>query len=443
MRSFEDVASVGIWGYGSEGRAARDYFARRCPSASITVLVDGAMPTELAGDDSVRVLGGEQASAAISRGDFEVLIKSPGISLYRAEVAAAKANGCDVTSTTNLWFAEHPDARKIVVTGTKGKSTTVRLLHHLLTAAGCEAALAGNVGIPLLATAPGKDWTAIELSSYQTADLAYAPDIVVFTNLYPEHGPWHGGHPQYYQDKLRVAGLTPQPLALANAADPQLRALLGGDPAVRWVNAEDGFHVRNGALFFGADEVELTGNSLRGPHNLTNIALALSACEAAGIDCFRRQADLSGFAQLPHRLEEFVLANGVVCVNDSISTVPEATIAALQAYKDREIVLILGGEDRGQDIGKLYPVLSETRLKGVIGLPATGRKIAQDLADRHIGGPVVFAESLEVAVAEALLLAAAGDVVLLSPAAPSFTQFRNFEERGNEFKRFCRQAGDR
>lgn len=438
MVSFDGVTRVGIWGYGSEGRAAREFFAARAPGAAVTVLIEGEAPQELAADPGVALLTGEDARAAIVSGAFEILVKSPGISLYRPEVAAAKASGTIVTSTTNLWFGEHPTATKLVVTGTKGKSTVSRLIHHLLRSAGRDAALAGNVGIPLLSTAPGGDLTVIELSSYQTADLAYSPDIAVFTSLYPEHGPWHGGHAQYFADKLRIADLQPAPRIVANARDARLAAHFSGREGVAWANQPGtGFHAGEGRVFFGEDQVDVTGFALKGSHNLDNLALAFAACEAAGVTAFRQSADLSAFAQLPHRLEEFLLPNGVVCVNDSISTVPETAIAALEAYAGRRVILILGGEDRGQDYSKLYPVLAASNLKAVLCLPATGRTIAEALEAAPAGCPAAYCATLEAAVRQGLALAEPGDVLILSPAAPSYGQFRNFEERGALFKQFC------
>ncbi len=443
MVSFDGVGSVGIWGYGSEGRAVRRYLQEKAPAARLTVLVEGPPPPDLSGDTGVTLLADEAARAAIGEGRFDILIKSPGISLYRPEIAAAKAAGTHVTSSTNLWFAEHAGARKVVVTGTKGKSTTSRLLHHLLRRAGLDAELAGNVGIPLISTAPGRDVTVIELSSYQTADLETPPQLVVFTNLYPEHGPWHGGHEPYYRDKLRLLDLSPPPHAIANRQNRLLAEKLEGHAGIAWRNDPDGsgFAERDGELMFDGRPVPVSGFALKGSHNIGNLALALSACEKLGVTAFRDGVDLSGFAQLPHRLEEFPIAGGVTGVNDSISTVPEATNAALDAYTGRDIILILGGADRGQDYEKLYPMLEKARIRSVFTLPDTGRAISDALNSRGLPFPVHYAETLQRAVTEALGMAQPGDVLLLSPAAPSFGQFRNFEERGERFKALCAAHG--
>src|SRR4051812_43430187 len=169
-----------IWGLGREGRAALRHLKTTRPDLDITILNDTPVADS---PDGVRVLTGEDAMHALTSGEFVFVVKSPGISLYRPEVAAAQARGTRFTSGTNLWFEHYPQAKTIVVTGTKGKSTTSRLIHHLLVTHGLDARLLGNVGVAALEEAPGRDWTVFELSSYQLADFAHAGDIALVTNL--------------------------------------------------------------------------------------------------------------------------------------------------------------------------------------------------------------------------------------------------------------------
>src|SRR4051812_21123900 len=169
-----------IWGYGREGAAALRFLKTTQPNLDVTILNDTPLAEAPAG---VPVLTGDAAMRALAEGAFSLIVKSPGISLYRPEIAAAKARGARFTSGTNLWFANYPDAKTIVVTGTKGKSTTSRLIHHLLVAHGVDAKLLGNVGVAALEETPGRDWTIFELSSYQLADFEHAADIALVTNL--------------------------------------------------------------------------------------------------------------------------------------------------------------------------------------------------------------------------------------------------------------------
>ena len=429
----QEARRAAIWGFGREGRAAFEHLSKTRPDLAITILDDSDIAHAPAG---VAVLTGAAATKALSDGRFDVVVKSPGISLYRPEVAAARAKGTHFTSGTNLWFDQNPHARTIVVTGTKGKSTTSRLLHHILRAAGLDATLLGNVGVAALGETPGRDWTVLELSSYQLADFEHAPDIAIVTNLYPEHAPWHGGVEPYYRDKLRVQHNGKRTRAILNAQDRELRERLAARPNVDWYGTPETFHVRDGDLFFADRRIELRNFPLRGGHNLANLAAACTAAERAGVTGLRETIDLAGFEQLHHRLEEFT-AGGRTCVDDSISTVPQATLAALDAYRGRRIVLIAGGSDRGQDYADLVAAFARDPLHALVLLPVTGARMSDAMQGREWAFPVMTADKLEQAVKIAFDNAPDDAVILLSPAAPSFEEFRNFEERGRRFKELC------
>ncbi len=426
-----------IWGFGREGAAAFAHLCATRPELELTILNDTPLNDA---PEGARVLIGEDALAALRSGAFGLVVKSPGISLYGPEVAAAQAQSTQFTSVTNLWFAQYPDARTIIVTGTKGKSTTSRLIHHLLVAAGLDTQLLGNVGVPALGQKPGRDWTVFELSSYQLADFQHAGDLALITNLYPEHAPWHGGVETYYRDKLRAVR-DDRTRAIVNHADSELRARLSARTNLRWYNDETGFHERGGRLFFGADEVEVRNFALRGAHNIANLAAACTICDEIGLHDLRICVDMAGFAQLHHRLEEFH-AGTALCVDDSISTVPQATLAALAAYRDRPTILLVGGSDRGQDYTELAEALIAAPIHTLVLMPVTGARLREALQGRATF-EIIEAPGLAIAVAEAMKRVPEDGVVLLSPAAPSFQEFRNFEERGARFKALCRErAGD-
>lgn len=425
---------IGIWGFGREGQAAYRFLRNNYPGLEITILNDAPLPD--AGQENLRVIHGDELPSAVRSGAFEIIIKSPAVSLYRPEIIDAGKAGTRFTSVTNLWFEQNQDARTVVVTGTKGKSTTARLLHHLLKMSGLDTALMGNVGIPALGTPAGRDWTVIELSSYQIADLVYGPTIAVVTNLYPEHAPWHGSVDQYFRDKLRIVSLQKRTLAVCNYADVRLRQKLGDKAGMQWFNADTGFRVHGGRLNFDDRPVDYSG-FLKGSHNLSNVAAACTVADVIGITDFRNAVDIRSFQQLPHRLEEFRVGPGLLCIDDSISTVPESTIAALEAYPDRNIALLLGGWDRGQDYSALFALLRVSRVKCLILLPPNGERIRAEISRISMPFGVVNANSLEHAVTEAFMRVTRDDIVMLSPAAASFGEFRNFEERGQAFKALC------
>ena len=218
---------LALWGYGREGRATRRFLAARVPGLVPTLVADA--PFDAGG---LPQLTGEAGRRALAGGAFDVVVKSPGISLYREEVAAAREAGSVVTSGTNLWFETGPTRLVLAVTGTKGKSTTASLIAHLWRGAEPDVALAGNVGAPLVDLEPQGAPLVLELSSYQIADLAFGPPLMLLTNLYPEHLDWHRGHERYFADKLRLVDLAAA--AVLNAADPRTAARLADRPRAHW-----------------------------------------------------------------------------------------------------------------------------------------------------------------------------------------------------------------
>jgi UDP-N-acetylmuramoyl-L-alanine---L-glutamate ligase len=438
MRTLRRSRSLAIWGFGKEGQAAFRFISEHYPDLRLTILNDAPLPayaSELAGP--VRVVTGDGIADALVSGDIDTIIRSPGVNPYRTEIRAAQAKGIACTTVTNLWFEQNTSASTIAVTGTKGKSTTSGLIHHMLRSAGQQATWLGNVGVPALGEAPGADYTVLELSSYQIADLAYGPDVAVVTNLYPEHTPWHGSVERYYADKLRLLSLDARTTAVCNYEDRELRARVPDHPRMVWFNSPPGWHVQNARLYRRDTPADTSRVPLKGEHNLMNVAAACAVLELLGLDAVAAVAHLEGFRPLPHRLQEIHRQDGILCINDSISTIPEATIAALKAYPDRETLLLLGGTERGQNYTGLYEILAHRRLRGLILLPANGARIARELSGRSMPFEIVQSESLRDAVTEAFTRMTSGDLLLLSPAAPSFGEFENFEERGKAFEELC------
>ncbi|MDP2358245.1 MAG: UDP-N-acetylmuramoyl-L-alanine--D-glutamate ligase [Beijerinckiaceae bacterium] len=435
MTISRSTRSAAIWGLGREGLAALGWMRERYPSCVVTILNDTPLSDAL---QDVPVLIGEDAAQALRDGRFEVVIKSPGVSLYRPEIAAARAKGVRFTSGVNLWFRDNPAASTVAVTGTKGKSTTARLLHHMLTKAGLDAALIGNVGVAPLGQKPGRDLTVLELSSYQIADLYAAPNIALVTNLYVDHTPWHGGVEQYHRDKLRLIA-NPMTIAVLNANSDRLVEKVGERTNSLWYGRADAYHVRDGKLMRGEQMIDTSTFPLRGEHNLENLAAACTVCDLVGVTGVRQGVDLSGFAQLRHRLEEFRGRDGRLCVNDSISTVPEATLVALSAYADMKVALFIGGTDRGQNHASLLDHLSRAKnIACVVLLPDTGQRIAQEMSAHSLPFPIHRASSLDEGIELAFATTSQDIVFLLSPAAPSFGHFRDFEDRGDQFISLCR-----
>jgi UDP-N-acetylmuramoyl-L-alanine---L-glutamate ligase len=439
-----DGARVGVWGAGREIRSLAAQLARRLPSAQIAVAAFDTPPSAEALDAlkapaALLVTTDDDVVAALSQCD--VIVRSPGVSIHRPEIVALREMGAAVTTSTSLWLSERGGAGVIGVTGTKGKSTTAALAFHLARAAGRTAQLAGNIGVPaldLLDEQPA-EVTVLELSSYQTADLDMGPEVALVTNLFKEHTDWHGSEQAYRAEKLRLLELPGVRVCVLNAREDLLMTagerIARGGADVRHFGAAHGWNVISGGVAFeGERRADVSQLGLLGEHNLLNLCAALSALEALGVEAPPLSASLEGFQRLPHRLEQVADRGGVLWVNDSISTTPESTLAALASFPGREIVLIGGGQDRGQDYAQLGRALAETRAT-VIGVPTTGPRLLAATRDAGaLDARLVHASGLQTAVAAANKLARVGSVVLLSPAAPSYDGYRDFEERGERFR---------
>jgi UDP-N-acetylmuramoylalanine--D-glutamate ligase len=434
-----DGASIGVWGAGREIRSLAAQLAHRLPLARIAVVAldtdpDGDVRAELAAPNASLVTGAEVTAALAS---CDVVVRSPGVSVHRPELRRLRAAGTPVTTATGLWLAERGGRGVIAVTGTKGKSTTAALLAHLARADGREVALAGNIGVPALdlLDRPSDELAVVELSSYQIADLQTGPEVAVVTNLFREHTDWHGSEEVYRTDKLRLLGLPGVRAVVVNARDAQLMEAARAAASRTLYGEPSGWDVASGGIaLHGELVVEVAELPLRGEHNALNLCAALAGLSAFGISAPRLPEALRGFRALPHRLEVVTERNRVLWVDDSISTTPESTLAALTSFDERKIVLLGGGQDRGQDYERLGRTLAERRAS-VVGLPTTGPRLVA--AARRAGVPApraIETAGMEEAVACARTLAGPGTTVLLSPAAPSYDTYLNFQERAAHFR---------
>jgi UDP-N-acetylmuramoylalanine--D-glutamate ligase len=429
---------VGLWGFGREGRASLSALRAQPQPPGEIVIVTDTPPTEgeRVAAPELEWLHGAAGTARLCATD--VVIRSPGISRYR-EDAERVAAATPVTTATNLWFAEHAADRVIAVTGSKGKSTTSSLVDHLARAAGLRTVLAGNIGVPLLGflhPEPAPDLWVLELSSHQTSDLEWSPRVGVLLNLYREHLDWHGSLDRYIADKLNLFAHRDDGVVVLNRRDEATRARAGGIPGCQvWFGDPGGYDEDGSSILWREQPLIGAGRlRLRGRHNLLNACAALTALEAAGVEVRSRIVALGDFSPLRHRLEPVGEVAGVSFVNDSISTIPEAAVAALDALEGPPVVLIAGGFDRGQDFAPLVRrVRPERGVVAVITLPPSGARLGEEL--RVAGGavPAVAASGLHEAVRLAVERSRPGSLVLLSPAAPSYGAFRDFEERGEAF----------
>ncbi|HEY4202925.1 MAG TPA: UDP-N-acetylmuramoyl-L-alanine--D-glutamate ligase [Devosiaceae bacterium] len=416
-------APVLLYGAGREARSSRAFLKARAPGLKVYVTVDSGA----ADIDDTEIILPADLPDAIAAKKFATIIKSPGVSRYRPVFTMAREAGIAVTSNLNLWGETYRQGIRVVaISGTKGKSTTATLVHLMLVNSGLDAGLAGNVGLAPLEIADKHKLVVFELSSYQTADMAFTPDIAAITNLTPEHTDWHRDVEHYYSDKLNLIDRdTPFPVALGEGARDNPLVLA----AVR-----DRSRILPYLPPFMADRVTsaVSRSRLKGEHNLDNARLAAQIALAAGGDIEGIVKGIAAFQPLPHRLEEHPIG-GTLFVDDSISTTPEATKAALAAYQGHRIALLAGGHERNQDYTELAGLLQTRGVTVLVCLPVTGDRLATAAYAAAPEVEVLEAESLDVAMQALSTRRARFDAVILSPGAPSYNQFKNFEERGDHF----------
>jgi UDP-N-acetylmuramoylalanine--D-glutamate ligase len=446
-----------MWGAGREGVSTTIVLARHGIDG-VVLVEDDARTAERARGQltdagvSATIAGGDDGLAALDAA--EVIVLSPGISRYRPDLLARIEHGTVVTGPTALALAElADDAAHVVVgvTGSKGKSTTTALLRHLLHLAGHDVEEGGNIGRPALELVDHPTrLLVLEVSSYQASLVTHAPRFAVLTALFPEHLDWHGDTETYFEDKLRLLRAPGLERVAVNDTDRAASARTERLPRVLY-GTPPGVHAREGALWLADQRLTDSGGRLVGAHNLVNAAGALTA--AAFVD-ERVLAEpslleewLHTFAPLPHRLEPLGRFAGVDFVDDSIATSPAATVAALAAFDDRPVTVLVGGHDRSLPIEALVSALRERGAPTLVcTMPTSGERIADELEPLTPGHPTLRlrrCESLEDAVRVAVAETPTSGVVLLSPGAASYDRFTSYVHRGAEFRRLVDELANR
>jgi UDP-N-acetylmuramoylalanine--D-glutamate ligase len=372
--------------------------------------------------------------AALDLAAVDGLIVSPGVPLNRHPLAArARLAGTPILGDIELFQQARsglPPHKLAAITGTNGKSTTTALLHHLLASAGIVARLGGNIGLPILdqAPLPAGGVYVLELSSFQI-DLAQtvAADIAIFTNLTPDHLDRYPSLAAYAQAKARLFAMQPPGGHAVIATDDDFTRA-----AARQLPAGVRPAPVSAADIAAHDQARWP--ALKGPHNAQNVACAAAAARLLGVGEQALEAGLRSFPGLPHRMDIVATVGGVRFVNDSKATNPTSAAPALQAFEG--LHWILGGQAKTPELDACLPHLSHVKAAYAIGEAAP---VFAALLAPHL--PVVAAGTLEAAFAAAVAAAVPGDTVLLSPAAASFDQFRDFEARGQAFRALVERLG--
>lgn len=448
MNGYPDWSAkrVLLLGFGAEGRASLEY-CTKCSAREIAI-ADHTESLTLSPSESHMVsqtFSGTNWLEGIY--DFDIILRSPGVPLRHLSDISRRAPHALVTSGTEI-FLEHHCSNTIGVTGTKGKSTTSSLIHHVLTRAHKDSVLGGNIGVPALSLLERKaDFYVLELSSYQLADVRHSPHVAVFLNLFAEHLDHHGDFHQYGQAKANITRFQNNADRLIVPSDSELLHRLtacSSAEKVTWGSPETSAWIDHNSFYYRCRQgrahrvCNIETPLLKGPGNQRNILAALAAVSHLSIPEHILAEAIATFRPLPHRLETIDTVRGITYVNDSISTVPEATINALETFGTLVQTIILGGFDRGVSFAGLADYLMHTEVSTVLLFPPSGERIAVALREHPLFDEtrrtLIDVQSMENAVRHAAQCTPPSSVCLLSPASPSFPLFKNFEERGAAFR---------
>ncbi|MDQ6882904.1 MAG: UDP-N-acetylmuramoyl-L-alanine--D-glutamate ligase [Candidatus Dormibacteraeota bacterium] len=432
-----------VIGYGRSGRAAASYLKRQ--GGSVTV-VDRADTRELRAAlerDGLTGHLGESATPDLDR--FDLVVVSPGVAWDSPLVEAARQRGIEVTSEIDLFFEVCP-CPIAGITGTNGKTTTTALTADVLRAGGLTVIRGGNIGETILDRVdqlrPG-DWVVLELSSFQLESIRRPRlRIGAVLNVTPDHLDRHKTMQRYRDIKARaVTFMEPEDHAVLNFDDPSCKAMARQTrgqvvPFAVRNQLESGIQVFDGAI--GRKDgagllavLPVREVPLPGAHNLSNVMAAVAAGLAAGVATSAIAEAVRQFKAVEHRLELTGTYNGVRWYNDSKATNPDSTYKALEAFSE-PIVLIAGGRNKGIELAPLAAAIAG-RVTGLVAIGETGAELAQLVRGAGLDR-VVVASDLRDAVRRAASMATPGSVVVLSPAFTSFDMFRDYEDRGRQFK---------
>jgi UDP-N-acetylmuramoylalanine--D-glutamate ligase len=424
--------NIAILGYDLEGKASYDYFAAQ----GHTITICDQNP-DVNVPDGVEAVLGDTYLDNLDR--FDLLVRTAGLPPQRILNKNPGVAG-KITTQINEFMRVCPTRNVIGVTGTKGKGTTSTLIAKMLEAAGKDVQLGGNIGIaPLtfLNKLSKGSWVVLELSSFQLIDLQQSPHIGVCLMVVPEHLDWHSDFNEYFAAKSQLfTRQTTDDIAIFFADNENSQRIAATSPGHKIPYfAEPGAYVENDLIVISGQTVCSTGDlKLLGKHNWQNACAAVTAVWQATQDIAAMRSVLTSFSGLEHRLEFVRELDGVRYYNDSFGTTPETAVVSLQAFSEPKVI-ILGGSDKGASYDELAKTVRESNVRKVILIGEQASRIQASLTAAGFHDYVPGGDSMEDIVGTCRGEAQAGDVVLLSTATASFDMFRNYKDRGEQFKR--------
>lgn len=431
---------IAIFGLGEEGVSAANYFAK---TANILIYDDK-------NKEQIDKTFFKKLQADVSfyfqkdiNEKVDIVIRSPGVRPDHPKIVKLLKKGAKLTSTTKIFFDKCP-SQIIGVTGTKGKGTTVTLIYKMLKNKYKDVFLAGNIGTPMLEILPKikkGSLVVLELSSFQLMDLTTSPHVAVVLMVTSEHLDWHPSQKEYHLAKLPVVKYqTNNDFAIVNQDFPiSLNAASYTKAKVYFFSTAkeaNGVYVKGGKLISQINGYEEICNTsiikLAGKHNLQNVAAATAVAKILNIENKTIAKVLSTFKGLEHRLQLVRIVDGVKFYNDSFSTTPETTIAAIEAFTSPKI-LILGGSSKKSDFTLLaQKIKSDKSIQGIILIGEETPRIKKAITG-FSGMILEGAKDMKEITATASKVTKPGDIVILSPACASFDMFKNYKDRGDQY----------
>lgn len=413
-----------IVGYGREGESVHRYIVKNYPKMRVSIADQKSVVPLF---PVFNIFSGKQWLPSLSH--FQTVVRSPGVSDTILELVSYKARGGFVTSSANIFFSRTKQM-VIGVTGTKGKSTTTSLIAHLLSQRNADVRVVGNIGKPVLDYIEDETRETIyvfEMSSHQLSDVRYSPHIAIILPVVLEHLDYYGSFEKYYEAKARIVLFqTKKDSVIYNKDDKTAREI-----AQRSLGHKVAYNTQGGKTYSNAP---LLGNK-------ENIMAAFACCALFSLSEEEMEKGLFTFVPLPHRLEFVGKYKGIRFYNDSLATIPEATIHAIQSLGDNTETLVAGGFNRGVSYEKLVEFLIHSSIKTIILMGQTGKKLAIMLRsnkENHMN--IIEAPSMKEAICAAYKNTTEGKICVLSPGATSFDQYKDYKDRGEQFTTWVRRV---
>lgn len=434
---FLDGKYVAIVGFGKEGQSTYR-FIRKYLSKQKLVIVDGNESlldnnSYLKDDDNIELVLGDHYLDNLEK--YDVIIKSPGVRFKDIDISLFKDK---ITSQLGLVLDFYKN-NIIGITGTKGKSTTTSLITKILKDQGIDAYLLGNIGIPIFDNIDkmnDKSMMVIEMAALQLEFVKNSPHIGIILNLFEEHLDFFKDKNAYYLAKMNMFKYQDaNDYSIYTSSNTTLNDYVRiGDYKGNLIDIVKDLKIENDYIVSDNKKLYNTKSerNLIGSHNLSNIMFAIEVSKILDLDFLKVSDSINSFEPLEHRMEFVATINGVKYYNDSIATIPDATINCVNALKDVDTI-IFGGMDRGIDYSKLIEFFNNSSIDNFICMPQTGYKIGKKIKNKN----VYFIEDLKDAVSKAKEVTK--KICVMSPAASSYNAFKNFEEKGRAYKTYVKE----